>query len=51
VAQYRLFLGDAPPTTKVEAAEPFIARAFTEAGEPEPSLPPAAASSPNAPSP
>jgi hypothetical protein len=52
VAQYRQFLGDKPPTAKVVAAEPFIVRAFTEAGEQVPSLPPAgASSSPSTPSP
>ncbi|MGA2520883.1 MAG: hypothetical protein ABSG81_08725 [Acidimicrobiales bacterium] len=46
VTQYRLFLGDRPPTANVEAAEVFIVRAFTDAGQPVPSLPgrPAASS-------
>jgi tetratricopeptide (TPR) repeat protein len=38
VAQYRLFLDDHPPASTVRTAAPFIAQAFTRAGQPVPAL-------------
>jgi len=39
VTQYRQFLADGPPQDKVVAAKPFIARAFTQVGQPVPAMP------------
>jgi hypothetical protein len=38
VSQYRQFLADGPPPDKVRTAEPFIRKAFTQAGQPVPAM-------------
>jgi tetratricopeptide (TPR) repeat protein len=43
VAQYRQFLADSPPAAKLQPAEPYITRAFTQAGLAAPAFPPSAA--------
>jgi len=39
VAQYRSFLADSPPTSVVRSAEPFVERAFKDAGLAPPPMP------------
>jgi hypothetical protein len=47
VGEYRQFLADGPPPDKVRTAEPFIRKAFTQAGQPVPEMPGSIPSTPS----